>query len=235
MTKERNMDFNAGIIEKDTLKLFEPFITEDAMRNAIKDEDYVMIGLTSGNAACGAIGGQFDEERDDLFIVESFYILPEVRGQGGGSLLFDTLIRALHEADEEASVQLSFIEMDKDTEELTDFLLNKGYTEGKTDKSVYLIPAEDIFMDGYKEPEDTRASSEKPGHEWVSENVCKITGLRFPGGSDAAAALFTAVKDIPIDGKESVQFLIVLKNEDEKKALEKAFPEADDLYRFFYF
>ncbi len=131
------MVFEAGLPGKDGIRVFEQFLP-GAGEGADPDN---IIGLTADGAACGALQGH---EADGVFVVDSIYVAPEVRRQGGGTLLLDTLLEGLEAAGEDMPVRISFAEADEDTEALYDFLLSGGYAEGSVDKAVFLIPSEDI-------------------------------------------------------------------------------------------
>ena len=131
------MVFETGLPGKDGVRTFEQFLV-NAGEGADPDN---IIGLTADGMACGALQGH---EADGVFVIDSIYVAPEVRRQGGGTMLLDSLLEGLEAAGTDIPVSISFAEADEDTEALYDFLLSRGYAEGQVDKAVYLVPAEDI-------------------------------------------------------------------------------------------
>ena len=98
--------FETGIIPEDSLPLFMDLLTDNTKNDLEEDNDCVCLGLTLGGRSCGAIAGVLEDE--DLFRITSFYVVPQLRRMGGGTLLFDTLLDGLHETDENMVVTMEF-------------------------------------------------------------------------------------------------------------------------------
>ena len=132
-----NEEFQIGVVTAVQFSLFEDFLSSKTIKDFKADEPTVILGISVDEKACGAIAGTM--ESDDLFVIESFYVHPEVRRNGGGSLLLDTLMEKLHDNDEGIAAKLFFTEDSDDTECLYDFLIARGETESSfndTDKGL---------------------------------------------------------------------------------------------------
>ena len=153
------MEFKIGLVDKNNIGAFENYL----LKTDSSGEDRYIIGLTdTEGSACGAIAGHLS---GDSFIVDSFYVAPSVRRQGGGTLLLDTLLESLREEDEELTVRISFAETDEESEALYEFLLALGYAECSVDKAVYLIPAAEI------DPNTEIVPEAVPLSKWSDENI----------------------------------------------------------------
>ena len=126
-------DFGIGLVTADSIGFFEDFLPAQTVKDVKKGESTVVIGLTTDEKACGVIAGYM--EKKDSFLVEGFYVHPEVRRRGGGTLLLDTLIEQLNAVDRGIAVKLFFTEDSDETEALYDFLIARGETESSYNNS----------------------------------------------------------------------------------------------------
>ncbi len=191
------MDFNVGVIEDSTF--FESYLPSKLEEH----EGNIVLGLISGNAACGAITAHPDEERG-IYVIDSIFVAESVRRQGGGTLLLDTLLEELRMDEEPKPVQISLIAADEDADALYEFLLNRGLAESESRRAVYLIPEEDFRM--YEE------------NPLAEEN--RVT-RRLRKQAERAME------------NEDEELLLDLISEEEKAFVEKAFPDAENLYHSF--
>ncbi len=100
------MKFEAGVIDEESFPFFEDLLTDEAKEDLEADRDCICLGLTSEGKSCGAIAGAMEDE--DLFRITSFYVVPQLRRMGGGTILFDTLMDGLYEMDDEIAVTMEF-------------------------------------------------------------------------------------------------------------------------------
>ena len=122
-----NDAFEVGLVTTRKMNLFECYMTTDVVEDIYAEEPYVVIGLSVDGKACGVIAGCLVEE--EVFSVMNFYVDPQVRRQGGGTLLLDTLLEQIFENNENTAVRLFFTEDSDDTEALCEFMLARGESE----------------------------------------------------------------------------------------------------------
>ena len=95
------------------------------------------LGVEEEDTAVGAIGGflEKDEEGRHYFLLSSFYIAPDYRDMGAGSLLFDTLLTELSALRNPPVYMVTeFCSEDEDTELLYTFLMEEGVEDADPDE-----------------------------------------------------------------------------------------------------
>ena len=124
--------FKTGIVGQEEMHLFTDFLPEE-VEMAIKDgEERIVMGITLDNLSVGAAAGYALEE--DQFFLESIYIEPEVRRQGAGTQLLDSMLHTLYEIDEQMVVTMEFREDEEgEAESLMAFLCARGIPESESD------------------------------------------------------------------------------------------------------
>lgn len=101
-------------------------------------DDIIALGaVTNANQTCGAVVGELYDERLTVF---SLYVDPEVRRQGVGALLLDSLLQLYPAAKPMAawvSPEESFTEMDA-------FFQARGFAAAQNEGFVYCLNTEDL-------------------------------------------------------------------------------------------
>lgn len=121
------------------LPAFLPYLLPEAAE-AIETgrDDIIALGaVTNANQTCGAVVGELYDERLTVF---SLYVDPEVRRQGVGALLLDSLLQLYPEAKPMAAWVLpeeSFTEMDA-------FFQARGFAAAQNEGFVYCLNTEDL-------------------------------------------------------------------------------------------
>ena len=124
--------FKTGIVRQKDMHLFSDFLPEEVEMAIKNGEEKIVMGITLDDLSVGAAAGYALKE--DLFFLESIYIEPEVRRQGAGSLLLDSMLTTLHEIDEQMVVTMEFREDEEgEAESLVAFLCARGIPESKSD------------------------------------------------------------------------------------------------------
>ena len=126
--------YRVGLITEESLENFIPFLTDNALKDIRDGEEYLVLGAVRGRKACGAIAGY--QENDRLFRISSFYVYPELRREGIGTLLLDELMKGLCETDDEMALTLELNdEGGEEAEALLAFLYARGIPESDNDGS----------------------------------------------------------------------------------------------------
>ncbi|MBQ9438511.1 MAG: GNAT family N-acetyltransferase [Lachnospiraceae bacterium] len=124
-----NEAFDVVKIDPEAPGVYENLFVPETLEALRKRDSSLALGLERGELACGALGGflEKDEEGRPYFLLSSLFIDPEHRGEGGGSLLFETLVLQLKEALEPAAyITAQFETPDEEMEQLYTFLLEEG-------------------------------------------------------------------------------------------------------------
>ncbi len=95
-------------------------------------EEPLILGLAKGQTAVGALAAELD---GDTLSVISFYVAPEYRRQGGGTLLMEQLLMIADDVAEE--VVFDFIATEKEHFELELFLSAYGFAEEERYGAIY--------------------------------------------------------------------------------------------------
>ena len=124
--------FKTGIVGQENMYLFTDFLPEETEKAIKAGEERIVMGITHDCASVGAAAGYALEE--DHFLLESLYIVPELRRQGAGSQLLDSFLATLYEIDEQMVVTMEFREdEDGEAESLMAFLCARGIPESESD------------------------------------------------------------------------------------------------------
>ena len=268
------MGFETGLVEGSDLRAFSGYIPD-----YISTDDEFVIGLTFAGDACGALVGHFGGE--EIFDIDSLYVDPSVRRQGGGTLLLDTLEEELPELGDDVLARIAFAETDEESESLMEFLLSRGYATSAVDKAVYLIPEDEAGeafdslisdssfaqTDDWEEKDlhkliqksgiglksdpttpvvfDTELSAVITKDKKIESYIAALSrdsGLyalfaaTMPdSGEGALEAAFAAFWN-KISGSisPSDEILITAWKPEDKAAIERLFPESEDIYRSFF-
>ena len=121
--------FTVGWIDPEEPGAYSELFIPEVLGEMEGREDALALGVESGDIACGAAGGFFQQDGTGLscFLLSSFYIVPEYRNMGAGSLLFDELAGVLRKLPDPPGYILTEFTTDTvETEQLYTFLMDCG-------------------------------------------------------------------------------------------------------------
>lgn len=111
-----------GWIARETCGIFQTMLLPDVAAALKQGKPLPALGLTEDNVACGAAAGEL---RGDVFTVTSFYVAPDYRRRGGGTMLIETLRTLLKEHCR--SLEISYTVTLPEHQTLTPFLTAMGF------------------------------------------------------------------------------------------------------------
>ena len=114
-----------GMIDQSQWPLFEPLLLPLVAEVLARETDVTVLGLTDEEVACGAAAYYMDGKRMQII---SFYVAPDYRGQGGGTLLLTSLARMARKGPVPAyEMALDFSATTEEHKEMIRFLEHMGY------------------------------------------------------------------------------------------------------------
>lgn len=145
-----------GIIDQSQWQMFEPLLLPLVREALERRVSVAVLGLTQDDVACGAAAYYMDEKRMQII---SFYVSPEYRGLGGGSLLLITLARLARNAAAPAyEMALDFSVTTEEHSELICFLEHMGYQRRQLhDGNFYYMTLGQMLSSPYNKPEKVPA------------------------------------------------------------------------------
>lgn len=111
-----------GWIDRETCGIFQTLLLPDAAAALKQGKPLLALGLTEDNVACGAAAGELE---GDVFNVTSFYVAPDYRRRGGGTMLIETLRTLLKEHCR--SLEISYTVTLPEHQALAPFLTEMGF------------------------------------------------------------------------------------------------------------
>lgn len=111
-----------GWIVHETCGIFQTLLLPDVAAALKQGKPLLALGLTEDNVACGAAAGEL---QGDVFTVTSFYVAPDYRRRGGGTMLIDTLRTLLKEHCR--SLEISYTVTLPEHQALAPFLTAMGF------------------------------------------------------------------------------------------------------------
>lgn len=136
----KNMEL--GYIGKAQLSYFSTLLLPEAAQAIDGEEPITALGITADGVACGALAGYV---QDGCFQIISFYVAPDYRRRGGGSLLLHQLEKFLSENSSIRAMEISFTTAHQDNESLFPFLNTSGFLpEDDRGRNIYSFTLEEL-------------------------------------------------------------------------------------------
>ena len=124
-----------GVIDQNQWPLFEPLLLPIVAKALAHGDDVAVLGLTEDDVACGAVAYYMEGRRLQII---SFYVAPDYRNRGGGTLLLITLARLARTGSAPAyEIVFDFSVTNEEHEVLVRFLENMGYQQRPTHNGNY--------------------------------------------------------------------------------------------------
>ena len=111
-----------GWIGRETCGIFQTLLLPEAAEALKQGKPLLALGLTEDNVACGAAAGELE---GDGFNVTSFYVAPDYRRRGGGTMLIETLRTLLKEHC--SSLEISYTVTLPEHQAIAPFLIAMGF------------------------------------------------------------------------------------------------------------
>lgn len=131
-----------GYIGKAQLSYFSTLLLPEAAQAIDREEPITALGIVEEGVACGALAGYVS---DGCFQIISFYVAPDYRRRGGGSLMLHRLEEFLSENSSIHAVEISFTTAHEDNEGLLPFLNTLGFLpENDRGRNIYSFTLEEL-------------------------------------------------------------------------------------------
>ncbi|MCR5627065.1 MAG: GNAT family N-acetyltransferase [Lachnospiraceae bacterium] len=129
-------------INEKNVHLFASMMDADDVRLIQEGSEAIAFGLVDDGKLCGAIAGKVE---DNMFNIDSIYVLPAFRRRGGASMLLTKLRSYLDTEEFNMGSSVVIDAVYPDNELLFPFLESMGYTEYEPADKTYVITAKDII------------------------------------------------------------------------------------------
>lgn len=129
-----------GWISRESQAVFGELLLEDARKALERGEPITALGLTEGARACGAAAAWLGQ--GDTLEIQSLYVAPGYRRQGGGRLLVDTLCGLAQGRCQRVSICYTCTRPDHET--LPPFLTALGFAPEPEGEGLYQITLEEL-------------------------------------------------------------------------------------------
>ena len=129
-----------GWISRESQNIFGDLLLEDIRKALERGEPITTLGLTDGMRACGAAAAWL--RQGGTLEIQSLYVAPDYRRQGGGRLLVDTLCSLAQGRCQ--SVSIRYICTQPDHELLAPFLTALGFAPDESRENLYQITLEQL-------------------------------------------------------------------------------------------
>lgn len=131
-----------GYIGKSQLSCFSTLLLPEAAQAIDDEEPITALGITADGVACGALAGYV---QNGCFQIISFYVAPDYRRRGGGSLMLHQLEEFLSENSSIHAIEISFTTAHQDNEALLPFLNTLGFLpENDQGRNIYSFTLEEL-------------------------------------------------------------------------------------------
>lgn len=171
-----------GSIDQTNWPKFAPLMLPLVAQALERGESVALLGLTEGDVACGAAAFYMNGSRIEVL---SFYVAPDYRGRGGGSLLLTEIGSMAGSGLVSAyEIVLNFAATTEDHQELIRFLENMGYQQRIThDGNCYYVTLGQLLASPYKRQVKTLPPNVVP--------LSRLSGaelhvLKYHAGKDGA-------------------------------------------------
>ena len=140
-----------GLIDQEQWPLFAPLLLPIVTKALEHGDAVAVLGLTEEDVACGAVAYYMDGNRLEII---SFYVAPDYRGRGGGTLLLTTLARLARKGPAPAyEIALDFSSTHEEHEALIHFLEHMGYQQRPTHNgNYYYMTLAQMLASPYRQP-----------------------------------------------------------------------------------
>ena len=140
---ERNGRMETGVIRgAEQMRVFAPLLLPHVREAMKRGEPVTALGLTDGQIAAGALAGHLE---DGIFQLDSLYVAPAYRRQGGATLLFEALTRLLE--DWNTGINVRFVHTNEEQDSLHPFLEHMGYTlQDDSEEQFYVTTLEELMQ-----------------------------------------------------------------------------------------
>lgn len=129
-----------GWISRESQAVFGDLLLEDARKALERGEPITALGLTDGMRACGAAAAWLGQ--GNVLEIQSLYVAPDYRRQGGSRLLVDTLCGLAQGRCQRVSIRYTCTRPEHET--LAPFLTALGFTPDQSRENLYQITLEEL-------------------------------------------------------------------------------------------
>ena len=154
----------------------------------VPSKDYMIFGsLYDGNMPCGVISAR--QEGENIWCIESFYVLTKFRNFGVGSLLFCKLRNALLKSGCK-KIYLKLIALESGINLLEKFFLKRGFNKAKIVTKIYRKSPKEIYGNKFiryifkekssKLPNDLKIIKFKDINSKIKDNALKKENVMYP-------------------------------------------------------
>lgn len=150
---------NVTPITPENLPYFKPFLLPESAQALEENLPLAAIGLVSEETGCGALTGYLTEH---YFVISSFFVAPDYRRRGGGTLMLETLKKLLKSDPEVHAITVSYTITEPDHELLHGFLEKRGFAQESFEKAIYGITLRELQLSPFFSPSKSKSEYTPP-------------------------------------------------------------------------
>lgn len=198
------------IIDKGNMSYFSEMLLPEALSYISSGTPIFALGLCDNGIACGALAGG---PLGNTFHLTSFFVAPDFRGNGGGTLLMNTLISCMKGQNQLCEIKVDFTIFNDDHLLLQDFLEHFDFSFDSNDETIYSVSLSSLATNPFFS-EPTLKSEAVHFSDLPTGCIRELDGvMRAAGGAPLPVSLDKAELDMDLsvaimDGKRIDSFIV---------------------------